>query len=115
MAVLQVATGAKNVAYGFSISLSDCRWFREVGNMLQEIHTVSILLHVLEGVLHFPKIQLSDSSNYVCVASNSLGEDRKKFKLTVTSDIIVFVRPQKQVRRLFLTPPTTYRPLRVFR
>lgn len=83
--------------------------------MLQEIHTISILLHVLEGVLHFPKIQLSDSSNYVCVASNSLGEDRKKFKLTVTSDIIVFVRPQKQVRRLFLVPSLMCRPLCIFK
>lgn len=66
--------------------------------MLQEIHSVSILLRVQESILHFPRVQLSDSSNYVCIASNSLGEDRKKLKLKITSEVIVFVRPQKQVR-----------------
>ncbi|XP_065220187.1 cell adhesion molecule Dscam2-like isoform X2 [Planococcus citri] len=73
------------------------RWYREVGNVLQEIHSVSILLRVQESILHFPRVQLSDSSNYVCIASNSLGEDRKKLKLKITSEVIVFVRPQKQV------------------
>lgn len=65
--------------------------------MLQEIHSISILLRVQESILHFPRVQLSDSSNYVCIASNSLGEDRKKLKLKITSEVIVFVRPQKQV------------------
>lgn len=54
-------------------------------------------MYVQESVLSFSKVQQSDSSNYVCLAMNSLGEDRKKFKLTVVSEIVVFVRPQKQV------------------
>lgn len=81
--------------------LYDFRWYREVGNLLQEIRTSSMLINVQSSLLHFPKVLQSDSSNYVCVASNSLGEDRKKFKLTVTSEIIVFVRPQKQVDNNF--------------
>lgn len=68
---------------------------------MQEIRTSSMLINVQDSLLRFPKVLQSDGSNYVCVASNSLGEDRKKFKLTVTSEIIVFVRPQKQVRNVF--------------
>ncbi|XP_065220184.1 cell adhesion molecule Dscam1-like isoform X2 [Planococcus citri] len=74
------------------------RWYHEVAGSLQEIRSgAAVYIRPQLSVLQFPRVQSSDSSLYVCMASNNMGEDKREMKLTVHSPLIAFIRPQKQV------------------
>lgn len=75
------------------------RWYHEVAGSLQEIRSgAAVFVRPQLSVLQFPRVQASDSSLYVCMVSNNVGEDRKEMKLAVSTALIAFIRPQKQVK-----------------
>lgn len=82
----------------FNFAFQIFRWYHKVSGLLQEIRSgAAVFVRPQLSVLQFPRVQLSDSSMYICIVSNDVGEDTREMKLTVFSPIIVFIRPQKQV------------------
>ncbi|RWS15709.1 hypothetical protein B4U79_17892 [Dinothrombium tinctorium] len=45
-------------------------------------------LHSFRSLLYLPNIKLRDEGIYICVANNSLGEDRRRFKVTVVGECV---------------------------
>ncbi|XP_047000635.1 Down syndrome cell adhesion molecule-like protein Dscam2 [Schistocerca americana] len=72
------------------------RWFRETGGALTEVRAQG-LVRPLHSVLQFPRVQPEDSARYVCVATNSVGEDRRQITLSVSTPLTAHIRPQQQV------------------
>ncbi|XP_049816405.1 Down syndrome cell adhesion molecule-like protein Dscam2 [Schistocerca nitens] len=72
------------------------RWFRETGGALTEVRAQG-LVRPLHSVLQFPRVQPEDSARYVCVATNSVGEDRRQIMLSVSTPLTAHIRPQQQV------------------
>ncbi|XP_037506499.1 Down syndrome cell adhesion molecule homolog [Rhipicephalus sanguineus] len=70
------------------------KWYRKQGQRLAPVSS-SPAPTVLDGVLHWSGgVQTEDEGQYVCVASNTLGEVRATLQLSVIGDLSVSIRPR---------------------
>ncbi|XP_077518540.1 cell adhesion molecule Dscam1-like isoform X2 [Amblyomma americanum] len=70
------------------------KWYRRQGQRLLPLPPAPAPA-ALGGVLHWSGgVQAEDEGQYVCVASNSLGEDRATLTLSVVGELSVSVRPR---------------------
>ncbi|KAL1427617.1 hypothetical protein MTO96_017314 [Rhipicephalus appendiculatus] len=70
------------------------RWYRKQGQRLAPVSS-SPAPTVLDGVLHWSGgVHTEDEGQYVCVASNTLGEARATLQLSVIGDLSVSIRPR---------------------
>ncbi|XP_075544683.1 cell adhesion molecule Dscam1-like [Dermacentor variabilis] len=70
------------------------KWYRKQGQRLAPV-SPSPAPTVLDGVLHWSGgVQTVDEGQYVCVASNTLGEARATLQLSVIGDLSVTIRPR---------------------
>ncbi|KAJ8879130.1 hypothetical protein PR048_019736 [Dryococelus australis] len=74
----------------------DCRWYRKMAGVLQEIPTGSVLVRPLQTVLRIPRAQYEDSARYVCKLGNAVGEDSRELALNVVLPLSAHMRPQQQ-------------------
>ncbi|KAG8193109.1 hypothetical protein JTE90_013867 [Oedothorax gibbosus] len=85
------------VAHGFP--LPSYRWFVQENGQLRPVQTTHRMSQ-LEGTLVIQQATVSDSGHYVCLANNSLGEERAHTRLLVTG---FFYTPYKSSVTYFQT------------
>ncbi|XP_023231571.1 Down syndrome cell adhesion molecule-like protein Dscam2, partial [Centruroides sculpturatus] len=73
-------------------------WFRNVGGQLTLVD-VQKGLEITDGTLVILKATLLDSGKYICVANNSLGEDRVERTLVVRGSLKVTIESTRRIVR----------------
>lgn len=61
------------------------RWYKLTGSQIHPV-VASRKVQEVDGTLVFRQASLHDSGKYVCIASNSLGQDRADRELVVTGE-----------------------------
>ncbi|CAG2165909.1 unnamed protein product, partial [Oppiella nova] len=72
------------------------RWYKEEESALSAV-VMGTHVHQFDGTLLISEVWPSDSGKWVCVANNTLGEEKVVIKLVVISTIGVHIEPQRLV------------------
>ncbi|CAN8031306.1 unnamed protein product [Ixodes persulcatus] len=70
------------------------RWYKLTGSQIHPV-VASRKVQEVDGTLVFRQASLHDSGKYVCIASNSLGQDRADRELVVTAPLRAEIMPKR--------------------
>ncbi|XP_075732215.1 cell adhesion molecule Dscam1-like isoform X1 [Rhipicephalus microplus] len=70
------------------------RWYKLTGSQIHPV-VLSHKVQEVDGTLLFRRASLHDSGKYVCIANNSLGQDRTDRELIVTAPLRAEIMPKR--------------------